>query len=512
MTAWNEMVKTALLGTDRAELPTTPATTPLNQLINQIPRQDDANALLAIAGAVALHTQTGWQPAQGAPLPATPHLPSQPACPNTIASQLDVLLEGTGATLLPEILAALAQTGHRASDALLPNLLDKGAKLAKLRPFILQVLGWQGRWLASQNPEWGYASLEMESWAGLLTEWQTAIPAKRQALLHQLRLTQPDRGRQILEHTWKSNNDLVRNQLIKILDINLSLVDEPFLETALDDRNHLVRRTAADLLARLPTSRLAQRMIHHVADVLTWTPNKKHAITVRLPVNFTPAMLRDGIPNIKPEERSKLRTRLLTQTISRVPLQHWTKQWQQTPLEIAQAARNSAWPRSLMAALGTAAVRQQDEAWAAALITANQFNTSTGRLVPVLSSTTCFSLMQQAAKQSTELQRPQPLSIFLQHWQNAWTVEMGQFWLDLFARHLKQTASAAPDPTLNNLFKRFGQKCPPELADTAVTQLTTIPDLSKSWQKTIHNLGDTLQLRHNLLAEINSLKLKPQAE
>lgn len=506
MTTWDDTVKAALLGTNRAEMPAAPAEGNLGQLLTHLPQQDDAATLLMSAGTMTLHSQTGWQPAATAPPQATLRSVQQPACPTAIGRQLDTLLEGTQATLLPEMLTALAQIGYCVPETLLPNLLDKGAKLAKLRPYIFPVLGWQGRWLAGQNPAWGYASFEIDSWAGLLDAWQTAVPAKRQGLLRQLRLMQPERGRQILAHTWKSGQGLLRHQLIKLLDINLSIADEPFLETALDDRNHLVRRAAADLLARLPQSRLGQRMKQHVSGMLTWTPTHKHTITVRLPKQFSPAMLRDGIPNIKPEDLLKLRTRLLTQTISRVPLNFWMDEWQKSAQEIAQAAQKSAWPRSLTAAFGTATIRQQNEAWAEALITANQFNTSTGRLVPVLSAAICLELMQEAAKQSTELQRPSPLYIFLQHWPHLWNAEMSHFWLDRFAEHLAKHAAEAPDPTTHNLFRRFGQKCAPELTKTAVSQLSTIPNLSKTWQKTVHQLCQTLQLRHDLLAEIDKLK------
>ena len=498
-------MKAALLGTNRAELPAVPVDAALDDVLNQIPRQDPAATLLAIAGTLTLHSQAGWQPPQGATRPPVPALPGEPVCSTSIGSQIDALLEGSQAALLPEMLEALAKTNHCAPNFLLPNLLDKGTKLAKLRPSILAVLGKRGRWLAGQNPEWGWASLEIETWSGLLTQWQTAVPKKRQALLRQLRLTEPERGRHILEQTWKSNNDLTRNQLIKLLDINLSLADEPFLELALDDRNHLVRRAAADLLARLPQSRLAKRMCQHVTGILSWTPKKERAITVRLPASFSPAMLRDGMPAIKAEDRTRLHARLLTQTISRVPLSYWLEQWQKTPLEIAHAVLNSTWPRSLTAAFGTAAIRQQDESWAAALITTNQFNTAMGRLVPVLSAETCFALMQAATAQSTEIQRPNPLFIFLQHWQADWTMPMGQFWLERFVHHLENIDSAISDPTLTNLLKRFGQKCPPELADTAVAQLTQIPNLNNHWQKTVHTLCQTLLLRQKLLAEMDAL-------
>lgn len=506
MTAWNNTIKTALLGTNRAELPALPQNTPLGQLLTQLPPQEDAAAsLLAVAGTVALHQQTGWQPRQNTQAAPAPNWPDWPVCPPHIAYQIDQLIEGSQALLLPEILAALAQTGHRVPEFLLPSLLEKGKKLSQSRPTILTVLGQRGRWLARQNPDWRYASPAIDSWAGLLGEWETAVPVQRHALLRQLRATQPQLGRQLLEHTWKNNTGLVRHQAIKMLDLNLSLADEPFLETALDDRNHLVRRTAADLLAKLPQSRLAQRLTQHVAGILSWTPDHERAITIRLPKTITPAMLRDGIPTFKPEEKAKIQSRLLTQIISRVPLSHWTETWQKTPQEIIRATQNSGWPRTLTSAFSTAAIRQNEAAWAEAIILASEFNTSAGRLVPVLPADRCLALVQQAAQQSTGLQRSEPLFIFLQHWPQPWPTELGEVWLDLFAQHLQTAKDQLPDPTLNNLFRRFGQKCDPVLTDTAVTKLTTIPGLNSAWQKTVNHLCHTLQLRHTLLAEINKL-------
>ena len=110
----------------------------------------------------------------------------------------------------------MAKPARSRPDILLPNLLDKGTKQVKFRQYILPILGERGRWLASQNKIWAWASPEIEGWSGLMDKWQAAVPAKRQALLRQLRFMQPDRGRQILEQTWKTNSDVVRNQIIKI--------------------------------------------------------------------------------------------------------------------------------------------------------------------------------------------------------------------------------------------------------------------------------------------------------
>lgn len=501
---WPELVKTALLGTQHAELPVASGATAVDHLIAQLRRHDAAATLLAAAGAVALHQQTGWVPAHTQPPAPMSQPPDLPVCPPQIGRQIELLLEGAHVSLLPEMLAALAETGHRVPEFLLPNLLDKGVKLAAIRPSLLPLLGWHGRWLASQNPAWRYAAPELDTWAGLLAEWKTATASQRLALLRQLRQTQPERGRQLLEHTWKNESDPSRHQLIKVLDVNLSQADEPFLEAALDDRTHFVRQAAADLLASLPHSRLAQRLTHHAAALLRWTPRGKHAITVTFPDVYTPAMKRDGLLAAAGGDLAKTRSRQLTQFVSRVPLHVWTEQWRRTPEEIAEAALLSAWPRTLTAAFTTAAVRQKDLAWAEALLVANGFSTAVARLVPLLPPDTCFRLILQAADVDTELRRDDPLFIFLQHWPHPWSAAMSRFWLDIVAHHLAQHQDQNPEPTLNNLLKRFGQRCDPALAETAVTQLS-LPGLNPAWQKTVHDLCQTLHLRRTLLAEIRNL-------
>ena len=89
-THWNDTIKTALLGTNRAELPTFPTNSAREQLLTQFSQEDDAATLLAIAGTIALHSQTGWQPSQSAPTAPAHQLPeSQPILSTPIASQLE---------------------------------------------------------------------------------------------------------------------------------------------------------------------------------------------------------------------------------------------------------------------------------------------------------------------------------------------------------------------------------------------------------------------------------------
>ena len=76
----------------------------------------------------------------------------------------------------------------------------------------------------------------------------------------------------------------------------LSMDDEPFLESALDDKHAEVRRAAAELLSRLAESRLCQRMIARVGPLVQFSEHKgKLQIDMTLPDQYTKDMARDGV-------------------------------------------------------------------------------------------------------------------------------------------------------------------------------------------------------------------------
>src|SRR5689334_9964548 len=161
MNLWEDIVTTATLGTERRAFAPPPDAGPLGALLARIDPADREGALLAAAAAAALYRRAGRIPArtdQPAPLACT--MDDLSACPPRATLRLAAMLEGTHQGLLPEWLAALAAARRRAPDALLPDLLELGRAQADLRAAILPALGARGRWLAAQNPDWSYASVE----------------------------------------------------------------------------------------------------------------------------------------------------------------------------------------------------------------------------------------------------------------------------------------------------------------------------------------------------------------
>ncbi|MEM7346907.1 MAG: DUF5691 domain-containing protein [Chloroflexota bacterium] len=501
------LVKIALLGTQRAALPKIAADTPLGQLIAQLDQTNSEHQLLSLAGALSLQEQVGQQPAQESKtefsLPPTSSNP--PTCSEQHSRQLGAMLGGRYQELLSQFLKLLSEHNLRVPEMYLPNLLEKGAKSIIMRPHILPVLGATGRWLAAQNPAWAYAAPEIDTWDGAFNLWQISKGAAQHSLLRQLRLTDPERGRQILESTWKSETPATRSSLIKALQIGLSIDDEPFLEMALDDRHQTVRQKAAEYLTYLPESRLCQRMIHYTRRVLNWTPENKHQITVLFPRVVNPQMVRDGVQIRQQQNSARARSLQLVELVSAVPLSHWEETWQTNPESIVKAVQTSRWPRTLTRAFTVAAERQGNAAWATALLAGDDYSTNTIRLVAILSPSEFETLIHTLSQDPQPLTRDSNLLKVLRRWPDPWSETVAQIWLDYLAQYLQNSVETkGADPTLRTMFRQFGKFCPPYLTDTIIETLLPITDVGNVWRASVLDLVAILRFRQTMLASFDS--------
>ncbi len=99
--------------------------------------------------------------------------------------------------------------------------------------------------------------------------WRTGGRAERRAWLTALRQRDPAAARELLAAGWDTETGADRAELLGVLGARLGPGDEPFLETALDDRKQAVRQAAAGLLARLPGSAHTARAIARGTAVLS---------------------------------------------------------------------------------------------------------------------------------------------------------------------------------------------------------------------------------------------------
>ncbi|MET9758415.1 DUF5691 domain-containing protein [Streptomyces sp. NPDC006372] len=379
--AWEGLVTTALLGTDRRTPP------------GAGPGPEAPVALLDAAAVETVRRRAGLRPARAAerprPAPEDPRPPLPPAAARRLAM---LLADRPGASgggrrgtapdlmeLLPQWLAAANARGFAPPPQVLPALLDAARGRTDLRPAALEFAGPRALWLARLNPDWrfalrstpggGAALPQLEDDGSIRQLWQEGLFAERVALLSALRSREPAAARELLATTWTTERAEDRLMFLDSLRTGLGPDDEPFLEQALADRSRNVRATAAELLSALPGSALAARMaVRAEACVAIDRTLSTPAIAVEAPHECDPGMERDGVVAKAPAGRGE-RSWWFGQLVEAAPLGTWSRRLGgRTPREIVALPVTDDWQGELHAAWCRAAVRQRDAAWSRALL------------------------------------------------------------------------------------------------------------------------------------------------
>ena len=310
--------------------------TPADELLAAWQNEPPEGLLLLQAGVQAVIEQAGYE-AAALPPPVSPAPPDDaPAGSPRLVGLLQNALASDSNELLKEFAGLLQSSGLRIPPELLPAVLD--VQDPSLREAVLPVLGERGRWLSQFHPSWAWATqgagaLSTADLGALKRQWDEGNIATRVTVLGRLRRMDIAEARNWLQEVFKQEKPEHRTRLLEQLEVGLDASDEPLLEETLADRSEGVRRTAASLLARLPTSQLAARMRQRAETILQGTPGgkgKRPAITCTPPTEIDAAWKRDGVPDQAPAGRGK-RAVWVEAVLRAVPPGHWVRRFSADP-------------------------------------------------------------------------------------------------------------------------------------------------------------------------------------
>jgi hypothetical protein len=372
MSTWQDLVTASLIGTERTAVP--PPAVPGMPAAADAP-DDPAARLLDHAALLTAARRGGRLPERGnsgqhGSLPAAEPDPVPPVSP-AAGRRLARMLGGEHPDLLTEWLTAAVARGRRAPAHVLPPLLDRARRVSpadiELRRLAAETGGTRTRWLAALNPDWKFVTAH--TMAGD-DAWRLGDAGQRRSYLAALRARDPDAARELIAGSWDAAAPDERVMFVKAMAGGPSLADEPLLEAALDDHSAWVRKMAADVLAVLPGSALAQRMAERAGRCLRLDRGISGArLVASPPAECDAAMRRDGITPGPAAGGSQLagQAYLLLEVIARTPLGTWTGAFGRSAEQIL-AVPTGSWAPVLFTGWSRAAMAQRDQEWMAALI------------------------------------------------------------------------------------------------------------------------------------------------
>ncbi|HEV2759676.1 MAG TPA: DUF5691 domain-containing protein, partial [Acidimicrobiales bacterium] len=417
----------------------------------------------------------------GPPPPASP-AEARPHCSEAAAYRLDVMLAGRFRPVLEEWLGLVAAAGRLVPPDRLPGLVQAATTGPGLRAATAEVMGERGRWLANLNPAWAWAAGGAEP--DDASTWATGSAAARRLLLARGRAADPGAARELVASTWATETPEDRAAFLAVMVTGLSMEDEPFLEAALDDRRKEVRLAAAGLLWRLPESRLGARMAERARPLVRISRRRVESI---LPDSVDDAMVRDGVV-VKPPAGTGERAWWFHQVVAATPLPTWTD----APTSLVGRA-----DPLLRGAWAMAAANQHDEAWALALLEADDVDEPA-----LLEAVPHERAVEVATERVARLGLTAAVLDLLVHCPLPWGPELSGAVVDRLAESARRQGRPDADAVvLRARLADLGVRLDPSVARTAAAELA---DHAPWWSDVVGWFLDLLTFRAEMREELPS--------
>ena len=352
---WDQLVKIALLGTERSTLDSKLEKTLTEAGIDT--QQENTKILLEALAYYSTVEKAGWQPPKwkGKSVSKSNSQQEQ-TCSIKSAQHLQTIFKKYP-KLLPEFVTHLKANNKSLPYDALPSLFNRCLKEEALWMELQPVIGERGKWLLPLNKEWNSLLLDVE-----VSKWKTGTKAERLALLKQIRQQDATKGLSLLQSTWEKDSVQEKARLLEVLKRGLSSSDEAFLEQNLNASRKEIRQTAAQLLSQIPNSQYLERIQSYLEELIAFD-KKKDTVLLSLPELTNPALIRDGLSVKKKNATTKDKLKVLVKMIQVTPPTFWEKHLSESPATIIKLFAQSEPSLTLVNALVEATALHRTPEW-----------------------------------------------------------------------------------------------------------------------------------------------------
>ena len=372
MNHWQQVIQTALIGTDKQSVPVNDIGEDLLPAITAISNNiaiDKEEQFLQIAATVFNYRQSGAEAMVKQDISiAICGAETLPYCSKAAMASLKDILHEDSNGLLALWLQYCSNKQQVVEPALLPLLFDKAVQQKQLRQYAPTCFGKRGAWLSQFNSEWNFATDASDE-----ALWQTGTPDQRKKTLQQLRATNAAQAREWLQQTWPQENAASKQNLLEAFAINLSAADVPWLESLTNEKSQKVKEDVLGLLKQVPTSTIVQQYIALLQQSISIKKEKtmfglssKQVLQIALPSTIDEQLTQSGMEKLSNQKEFTDDEFILFQLLQNIPPSVLEAHLQLLAGDIIELLQKEDSTKKFLPAIVMALVKFHDTAWAIA--------------------------------------------------------------------------------------------------------------------------------------------------
>lgn len=353
-----QLLRLAMIGT--AQVPGPPPSIPtLEEVLPGLPQGTSTEWRLLLAiGAWDVYRTAGYVPNRvEAPPPAAEETAAR------VSMHMARLAIGDDSPLLArEVCRRMALARRILPPVVLPAVLNMTDR--QRRQLLQPALGQRGVWLAQFLPAWRWALPKPPAEDAKVAEalWQEGDLQQRCDLLRQMRRADPALARDWLTEVWSQEPARHRQELLQVLEENLTAADIEFLQRALADRSAAVRAVAARWLLRIEDAPL-RREVAQAAEACLHVARQRGQMKLQVhPPDDEARWEQIGLLRGAPDGGDRPQ-RTVWALVAAVAPPHWEQQFEAQPAALLAAIGAQPWADVLRDAWTVAALEHAAEGW-----------------------------------------------------------------------------------------------------------------------------------------------------
>lgn len=371
MEAWNKIIHTAMMGTDKKMIGAeelAPTLAEAAVVITENATIDKEEKFLQLTSLTYNYRQCAVMSLKKETV-GIEQAPAEdkPYC-SAAAMQVakDILFEESQ-SLLKLWLMACAKANKIVAPEMIPALFSIAKQYKQLRTAVAACTGKRGEWLGRLNTEWNFSVVQSQE-----EGWNTGTLDQRKAILTEVRSADPAAARTLLEQTWAQEDAATKVSFLEILSINCGNDDLLFLESLQNEKSKKVKEEALKLLKQIPGSPVLQQYMQVVQKAVTIKTEiallgmmSKTSLSFQLPADIDPELFKTGIEKLSSNSKEFSDDEfIIYQLIQYVPATFWEQQLCKTPQQIIELFEKDATGKKMIPALVLAILQFKQHQWA----------------------------------------------------------------------------------------------------------------------------------------------------